>query len=332
MNIHFAAPEAIHDASRLLKEGALVAFPTETVYGLGADATNDRAVKAIFEAKGRPSNNPLILHVSSPEKISNCIDISRCSKRTLENLNLLMPFWPGPLSVILPKASHISSLATGGGDTVAVRIPNHPVALSLLELCPFPVAAPSANRSTYISPTTAEHVYSGIGSKVSLILDGGPCGVGIESTVLSLMEETPVIMRPGYVTKEQIEERLDCHVEIKSSTTHSNAPHVSPGLLLKHYAPHTPVKLIDSLVLSDYTTSKKIGVILFDETREIPFDACVTRYASKSNDTTEVAQHLFNDLRSLDNGQLDLIVVDTCERSGIGIAIMDRLLRASYRE
>ena len=331
MNIHLATPEAIHNASKLLQEGALVAFPTETVYGLGADATNDRAVKAIFEAKGRPSNNPLILHVSSPEKILNCIDSSRCSQRTLKNLELLMPFWPGPLSVILPKASHISSLATGGGDTVAVRIPNHPVALSLLELCPFPVAAPSANRSTYISPTTAEHVHSGIGNDVRLILDGGACSVGIESTVLSLVDETPVIMRPGYVTKEQIEARLDCYVKIKSPTVHSDAPHVSPGLLLKHYAPHTPVKLLDSLTLSDYNTSQKIGLILFDKTKEMPFDAYITRYASKSNNTSEVAQHLFDDLRALDNAQLDLIVVDTCEQSGIGVAIMDRLLRASYR-
>lgn len=331
MNIQVASAEAIQKASILLGEGELVAFPTETVYGLGADATNDGAVAAIFKAKGRPSNNPLILHVPSTEKIFDCIDISRCSERTLENLQLLMPLWPGPLSVILPKASHISSLATGGGETVAVRIPNHPVALSLLNTCAFPVAAPSANRSTYISPTTAEHVSSGLGNSVRLILDGGACDVGIESTVLSLMNETPLIVRPGYITQEQIKARLGCHVEIKPATSPSDGPYISPGLLLKHYAPRTPVRLLDSLTSSEFNTSQKIGVILFNTTREIPFDAYAIRYASSSNDISEVAHHLFNDLRALDDAQLDLIVVDTCEQSGIGIAIMDRLLRASYR-
>lgn len=331
MNIHLATPEAIKRASRLLREGELIAFPTDTVYGLGADATNDEAVEAIFKVKGRPSNNPLILHVSSPEKISNCIDSSRCSPRMLENLKLLMPLWPGPLSVILPKAAHISPMATGGGDTVAVRIPNHPVALALLDHCPFPVAAPSANRSTYISPTTAEHVHAGLGNNVRLILDGGACPVGIESTVLSLVDDLPLILRPGYITREEIEVRLQCRVTTKPSISLSDAPYASPGLLLKHYAPHTPVKLLDSLTPPDYSTAKKIGVILFDDKKEMPFDVAIIRYASKSNNTAEVAHHLFNDLRALDEAQLDLIVVDTCELSGIGIAIMDRLLRASYR-
>ena len=239
----------ISKAALLLKAGELVAFPTETVYGLGADATNDSAVAAIFKAKGRPSNNPLIVHVASFAKLRDCADLSRHkgSARILQLLNALEPFWPGPLSVVVPRAAHISSIVSAGGSTVALRIPAHPIALRLLNACDIPIAAPSANPSMYISPTTAKHVRDSLGDSVALILDGGECAVGLESTVISLVDDPPLILRPGAITKQQLEAALKCPVAVKLQHRAPGDMILSPGMLAKHYAPHTKVILLSSV-------------------------------------------------------------------------------------
>lgn len=327
------AKAEITHAAELLRNGKLVAFPTETVYGLGADATNQAAVQRIFEAKGRPSSNPLIVHVTSLEQIFAYADISRSWNPPVvrDRLIALQQFWPGPLSVVLPKNPIISSAVSAGGDTVALRIPRHPVALQLLAACDLPIAAPSANPSMYISPTTAEHVRQSLGAKVDYILDGGPCEIGLESTVLSLLQETPVILRPGAITAEQISDALHCPVEQSNQTaSNEHAPLLSPGLLAKHYAPRTKV-VLRSHAGSHIEYPEKVGVILFSE-QSFPCNAAATITLSKTGKLEEVASQLFAALRDLDQRGLDLIVVDTCEPIGLGAAIMDRLIRASAIE
>lgn len=320
-------------ATELLKAGALVAFPTETVYGLGADATNDLAVAAIFKAKGRPSNNPLIVHTPCFASLCSCIDLSNHpdASRIRAHLDALQPLWPGPLSVVVPKAGHISPLVSAGGSTVALRIPAHPLALELLEACEIPLAAPSANPSMYISPTCADHVRQGLGDSVALILDGGPCAVGIESTVLSLVTDKPTILRPGAVTPEVLETTLGCAVITHSSASSAASSILaSPGMLAKHYAPHTPVMLAHELT-KDTHLPTRVGAIVFHQGSLLPFTPVLRLVLSERGELTEVAAHLFAALRELDSAGLDLIVVETCEPRGMGAAIMDRLVRASFR-
>lgn len=320
-------------AAALIRAGKLVAFPTETVYGLGADATNTAAVEAIFKAKGRPPTNPLIVHVASFDALLQCVNFATSPDpdHIRNQLEALKSLWPGPLSVVVPKAAHISPAVSAGGSSVALRIPRHPLALQLLELAKCPVAAPSANPSTYISPTTAQHVREGLGNKVAHILDGGPCAVGIESTVVSLLEETPTILRPGAVTRDQLEAALGCPVA--SAVTHqeqSSAPLLSPGLMAKHYAPRTPVCLLPDFK-GDGVRVARIGAIVFSKDTALPFKPVEMRFISERNNLHEVAANLFAALRELDALHLDQIVVETCEPVGLGAAIMDRLLRASAR-
>ncbi len=322
--------EQLSAAADTLRSGGLVAFPTETVYGLGADARNSQAVRRIYEAKGRPSNNPLIVHIPSPDAVSLYADLSRSFDRALveSRLQKLASFWPGPLSVVLPSASGIAPEVRAGGDTVALRVPNHPVALELLTIFGGPVAAPSANRSNYVSPTTAAHVREGLGDRVDCILDGGPCSVGLESTVLSLLEPTPRVLRPGAVTREQLSAALGCEVAGPLASADDAAQQLlSPGLLAKHYSPRTPVVLMSSLA-DGSTLPSRIGVILFAP-RNLPFKPKSEITLSTSGDLAEVAASLFSALRDLDSQGIDLIVVDTCDPVGLGEAIMDRLIRAS---
>lgn len=325
-------PEQIALAATALAAGKLVAFPTETVYGIGADARNSEAVRRIFEAKGRPASNPLIVHVASFDQFSSCADLSRSFDRALveRRLTQLSGFWPGPLSVVLPAASAIAKEVCAGGDTMAIRIPRHPVALALLSAFGGPIAAPSANISNYISPTTAEHVRAGLGDAAAAILDGGPCEVGIESTVLSLLEETPRVLRPGAVTREQLSQALGCEVGALAPSRQplaAEAPLLSPGLLAKHYSPRTPVRLLSSLGPSA-DLPKNVGAILF-RPRELPFAAAHTTILSPTGNLESVAANLFTALREQDTLGLGLIVVDTCDPVGLGEAIMDRLLRAA---
>lgn len=320
----------IAKAAALLRTGKLVAFPTETVYGLGADATNKLAVAAIFAAKGRPSNNPLIVHVSSLDKLFSCIDLTNHPKaaQIRKHIEALAPLWPGPLSIVAPKASHITPLVSAGGSTIAVRIPRHPVALKLLQECDRPIAAPSANPSMYISPTTAQHVRDSLGDKTAFILDGGECEVGIESTVLSLIDDPPTILRPGVITKEEIEHALGCVVSLQVRQKGQDAALPSPGMLAKHYAPHTKVVLRTS-VTNPATLPAKVGAIVFRSDISLPCKPTIVKVLSESGDLNQVAASLFSALRELDTAGLDLILVDTCEPIGLGAAIMDRLLRAS---
>lgn len=324
-------PSQLEIAVSTLSSGGLVAFPTETVYGLGADARNSSAVRRIFEVKGRPSNNPLIVHVATVDAVTRYADLSRSynPQRVQDRLAKLSTLWPGPLSVVLPAAPTIAREVSAGGDTVALRIPNHPIALALLKAFNGPVAAPSANPSNYISPTTAQHVKQGLGDAVDCILDGGPCAIGLESTVLSLLEPTPRILRPGAVTKEHLEQTLGCNVisAAPPGTPTLGTPLQSPGLMEKHYSPTTPVVLLTS-VDSSTKLPARVGAILFAP-RALPFTPLYTTVLSDSGDLASVAVKLFAALRDLDSKKLDLIVVDTCEPLGLGEAIMDRLVRAA---
>jgi L-threonylcarbamoyladenylate synthase len=318
-------------AVRELRAGKLVAFPTETVYGLGADATNEIAVRTIFEVKGRPSSNPLIVHLAEPADVTKYCDLHKSfdPKLVAERLGKVAALWPGPLSVVLPRGNNIAPSVCAGGASLAVRIPNHPVALRLLSLFAGPIAAPSANPSEYVSPTTVDHVRSGLGSKVHCILDGGPCSVGLESTVLSLLEPTPRILRPGAITAAELERILGTEILRVAPGAESSDGKLSPGLLAKHYAPRTPVRLLSSLT-PDTLLPPRSGAILF-QPREVPLEVAEIRILSARGQLDEVAVHLFAALRELDDKSLDAILVDTCEPVGLGEAIMDRLLRASSK-
>lgn len=331
MDIHVRTSEIEH-AARLLREGKLVAFPTETVYGLGADATNSTAIRRVFEVKGRPSTNPLIVHVSSYNEALRYIDFSRAKDPELlrRRLSALAPLWPGPLSVIAPRVSDICPECCAGGDTIAIRVPRHDIALKLLAACQKPIAAPSANPSMYISPTTAQHVRDNLEGAIDYIVDGGPCEVGLESTVVSLLEDTPRILRPGAITAQMLQETFGCAViDFVSSVSAETAPLLSPGMLEKHYAPRTTVILRDNLGKLP-SLPARVGVIRFSNAQD-SIHAVDTRTLSASGDLNEIAANLFSTLRDLDHMNLDLIVVDTCEPIGLGAAIMDRLLRASKR-
>ncbi len=232
--------DGLERAAAMLHAGEVVAFPTETVYGLGADATNHSAVQRIFDAKGRPGNNPLIVHVLDAKSARRWArewpaDAQRLAER----------FWPGPLTMILPAADGLSSQALAGGTTVGLRAPDHPVALKLLETCGLPLAAPSANRSGNLSPVDAQHVMDDLGSRIAGVLDGGPCHVGLESTVLDLTGKTPVILRPGMITQTMIEETIGHPVRLAEHMVEqgSSASLKSPGLLSRHYAPRVPLRI-----------------------------------------------------------------------------------------
>ena len=324
-----ASSDNIVKAAALLRGGELVAFPTETVYGLGADALNADAVAKIFTAKRRPAHNPLIVHLASFDRLSTVVNIGRMTPRQRELLHTLAGFWPGPLSLVLPAGVNLPRVVTGGQDTVAVRIPAHGVALELLKICGFPIAAPSANPSSYVSPTTAAHVEEGLGSAVALVLDGGPCVHGIESTIVSLMHEPPLLLRAGSIPLEALAARIG-PLEQPGRAAPAQTP-LAPGMLREHYAPRTAVVLRGTLPPSRFP--QKVGLISFESqpqtTRE--FDYSAVTELSKSRDLREVGAKLFAALRDMDKRGLELIVVDTCEEQGLGLAIMDRLVRAAAR-
>ena len=304
---------SIEAAARLICEGELVAFPTETVYGLGGDATNERAVAKIFEAKGRPQFNPLISHVLDASEARRLVQWNDIAER------LAIHFWPGPLTLVLPrtKESPVALLATAGLDTVAVRAPAHPMAQALIRAAGRPLAAPSANRSGAISPTRAEHVAESLGNRVKLILDGGPCAVGLESTVLDLTTATPTLLRPGGATREAIEAVIG-KVALSDALPSGEAPHKSPGQLASHYAPSRPVRL--------EATQPRDGEVLLGFGRRA---RGATLNLSPSGDLTEAAANLFAMLRALDRPGVRGIAVMPIPQTGLGLAINDRLRRAA---
>jgi L-threonylcarbamoyladenylate synthase len=319
-----ATNENIKLAASKITAGDIVAFPTETVYGLGANAFDAKAVEKIYNTKNRPLSKPLIVHLHSVEQIgmvSPALNIPKYKNQ----LDKLSTFWPGPLSVILPKNEQIPGIVTANQDSVAIRIPAHAIALKLLKTVNLPIAAPSANTFKYVSPTLAKHVEDGFGSDL-LILDGDACSIGLESTVISLLGDIPKILRPGAITLEDLKSVLpDITFSKEESTNDKND--ISPGLSKKHYSPKTKLNFIDSIPEADWP--KKTGLLLFKE-RNI--SAFLVRYLSKDANLNEIAKKLFANLIELDQQGLDLILIDRCEEEGIGKAIMDRINRAIYQE
>ncbi|MET1028566.1 MAG: L-threonylcarbamoyladenylate synthase [Dongiaceae bacterium] len=303
----------IAEAGRALAAGRLVAFPTETVYGLGGNALNDRAVAAIYEAKNRPDFNPLIVHVASLGAAAEFVRLTDDAGR------LARRFWPGPLTLILPRLQDckLSLLLSAGLDTVAVRVPHHPVAHNLLTACGLPLAGPSANPSGRISPTRPEHVIEGLDGKVDIVLDGGPCKVGIESTVLDLSGDRPLVLRPGAVLAEQIAAILGRDVAVEEAARDDGA-RKSPGQLTSHYAPTLPVRL--------NAVSAEPGEILLGFGATAPAGVY---NLSAAGDLTEAAANLFAALRAVDRAEHRGIAIMAIPDTGLGIAINDRLRRAA---
>lgn len=314
------APEGLPRAAALLREGALVAFGTETVYGLGADATNNQAVASIFRAKGRPHFNPLICHYPSAEGAFRHVQASPLAER------LSAAFWPGPLTLVLPRrvTCPVALLAGAGLDTLAVRVPNHPTTLALLEAVGGPVAAPSANRSGALSPTSAAHVLASLDGRIAAVLDSGPCAVGLESTVLDLSAGTPFLLRPGGIPAEAIEALIG---PIGRGVTpgQAEAPRTlrSPGLLISHYAPILPLRL-DATQIATTEALLAFGPPLSGS-------GAVYQLSATAN-LTEAASRLFEGLHALDRlPGMKGIVVMSIPKSGLGMAINDRLTRAAAR-
>lgn len=308
----------IESAVSLLRSGNIVAFPTETVYGLGALAYDARAVARIFEVKGRPRFDPLIVHAGNAQRAFElCESSSSLAERLAE------AFWPGPLTLVLPKRSSIPDIVTAGLPSVAVRVPSHPVALQLLSLIDSPLAAPSANRFGRISPTTSAHVHDDFGSDVPLILEGGPCGKGVESTILSLLDARPRLLRPGSIS---IEDMTALVGDIDVINGYSERPQ-SPGQLHSHYAPRTKMEPFrDS---DPPPPGERVGLLAMSPNPAIGYAA--VEILSPAGDLQEAATNLFSALRRLDVLQLDRIVCEFAPERGIGLAINDRLLRACQR-
>lgn len=311
-----ANSEWIAEAGQMIRSGALVAFPTETVYGLGADATNAEAVARLFEAKGRPTFNPLIVHVLGLEQAVIIGSLSPTARRLAE------AFWPGPLTLVVPRlaTSDVSDLVSAGLPTIALRAPDHPVARALLVAAKRPIAAPSANRSGHVSATRAEHVAEDLGDKAALILDAGPTAHGIESTVLSLVGDTPVLLRPGAVAADTIEQVIG---ERLARASESGRDLTSPGQLQSHYAPRTAVRL------NAFDWKANEAVLAFGPVASHPAHALIN--LSPSGDLIEAAANLFAALRALDATGAAAIAVTPIPPHGLGEAINDRLTRAAAR-
>ena len=322
-------------AARLLADGELVAFPTETVYGLGAHALDAEAVRGIFAAKGRPADNPLIVHIHDRSQLKDICEVNDLAHRLMD------AFWPGPLTIILPRKAAVPDVVTAKLDTVAVRMPSHPVAMAMLKACNLPIAAPSANRSGKPSPTSAQHVFTDMDGRIPLILDGGESDVGLESTVISLVGEKPCILRPGGVTKVMLEAVIG-EVDLAGSILRpleKGEKALSPGMMYKHYSPDGQVTLIEgeeSAVVEAlrrlYAHADGEGhracVMCFTEHVEALAD-CHPHDIGSKDDPAEVARRLFATLRALDDEQMDVIFSEVVPPEGVGLAIMNRLGRAA---
>ena len=328
--------ESLALASDLLRSGQLVAFPTETVYGLGADALNTEAVLSVFTAKGRPADNPLIVHIYDRSQLEGlCIVPDKA-------LPLMDAFWPGPLTILFEKLPAVPDVVTAGLPTVAIRMPSHPVASAMLRTCNLPVAAPSANSSGRPSPTLAAHVLEDLRGRIPLILDGGPCEVGLESTVLDLCHGEPTILRPGGVTKEMLESVLHAEVHLAGSILRPLRPDekaLSPGMRYKHYAPKGQVTLVEGdpdavvarlreLYLQESAIGRKACVLCFSEHVNALRDCCPHDIGSREN-LHEIAHRLFMMLRVLDEEGMESVFSEVVPPEGVGLAVMNRLGRAA---
>lgn len=306
----------------ILNNGGIIAIPTETVYGLAANAFCEQAVAKIFQLKQRPANNPLIVHVASIDQLKRvAIDLPELALRLIE------VFWPGPLTLVLKKHPSLPDIVTAGRDTVAVRMPDHQLCLKLLNQLSYPLAAPSANRSGNISPTSATHVFHSFGTKSPYVLDGGPCRLGLESTIIGFLDDRPVIYRLGSLPLEQIE-NICGRAESYNNTA---APPRSPGMFSRHYCPSTKTLLSDSpqqLASAMRAKGKRIGLLLFDSPVDV-VEAEHTEILSDHGDLSQAAMKLYSALHILDQKKLDVIIAEKVPDFGIGKAINDRLLRAS---
>ena len=306
---------SVEQAVSQLLQGKLVGIPTETVYGLAANAFDEFAVASIFSAKNRPHFDPLIVHCSSLEEVAKCT-----TEFPAPLLKLAQQVWPGPLTLLLPKQPFISDLVTAGSTLCAFRVPNHPLTLEVLKSLPFPLAAPSANPFGYVSPTTAEHVENQLGKAISMVLDGGPCSVGLESTIVG-WDNGLVIYRLGGCTIEEIEGITG--EKINRVQTSSSKP-AAPGLLESHYAPRKKVVLVDDWLQTHCDCNQ--GYLFFGDQ---PFEAYHFRNLSEAGNTTEAAAHLFKFFRELDELPIETIYTQLLPDAGLGRAINDRLKRAS---
>jgi L-threonylcarbamoyladenylate synthase len=319
-------------AADVLRSGGLVAFPTETVYGLGADALNRQAVRRIFDVKGRPATDPLIVHISSVDSLPPLV-----AAIPAVVFELAARFWPGPLTLVLPRSAAVPDEVTAGLDTVALRVPSHPVALALLAAAGVPVAAPSANLFSRPSPTRAEHVLEDLAGRIDVVVDGGHTPIGVESTVLDLSGTTPIVLRPGAVTPEMLRDILP-GVTMHVDTPAEAEAQRSPGLLAKHYSPRAPLTLYEgepSRVIARIredarrarSEGQRVGIIAADED---PLDGFEVVRLGRERDVADVATRLYAALRELDTAGVDLILARSFPASaGLGVAIQDRLRRAA---
>ncbi|TBR10110.1 MAG: threonylcarbamoyl-AMP synthase [Candidatus Nitrosotenuis sp.] len=325
----------IRQAVQLIRKGETVAFPTETVYGLGADALNPSAVKKIFEAKGRPADNPLIVHIQDKEDLKRLAsDIPEITEKIIEK------FWPGPLTIVLKKSKIVPKITTGGLNTVAIRMPKNKIASLLIKEAGIPLAAPSANFFGRPSPTLAKHVSDDLGGRISMILDGGKTKIGIESTVIDLTGKTPMLLRPGGVTLEQIQKLVGAvkiHPMIKGKK--SKLIHRSPGMKYKHYSPNAKVILIEGstqnvnkkisqLVSKFKKQQKRVGIMSTQKNRI--YKADMTRFVGSSTD--KIAANLFRLFREFDAQKVDIILVHGISKKGLGLGVMNRISKAAHKK
>ena len=317
--------EQIKKAAAILREGGVVALPTETVYGLGANAFNEKALARVFEIKRRPFFDPLILHISNVKWLDNLvIDVPAATRALIEKI------WPGPLTIVLPKKNIVPDIATSGLSGVALRMPSNETALALIELAGVPVAAPSANLFGYVSPTTAKHVEEQLGDSVDMIIDAGACTVGIESTIISFMNDTPTLLRPGGTPLEEIESIIG-KVMIPKREDFVNH---SPGRSEQHYATSAPLLQINDIKeISSIDVNKKIGLLSLEPIDKsiLPSNIEAVECLSKNGDLREAACNLFAAMRRLDDCGVDVIAALPVPNTGLGLAINDRLYRASKK-
>lgn len=322
--------EALNLACSLLKKGEVVAVPTETVYGLAGDSTNSSAIKKIFEAKGRPSDNPLIVHISDMHMLDGIV------REIPEDAKILAKhFWPGPLTIIMPKGSKVCDENCAGLDSVGVRMPSNPIAREIIQMSGVPFSAPSANLSGKPSPTTAEDVFEDMNGRIPLIIDGGECQAGLESTVISVLTKTPTILRPGVITKEMISEVLNKDILVANAVTEGvkkDEKVLSPGMKYKHYAPKAEVIILKGSIenFKEYVQSHKTPntFVLCFENEEALFDVPAISYGTK-NDANSQAKHLFSALRKLDNTNAQQVFARCPETSGVALAVYNRLIRSA---
>ena len=316
----------IEHAADIIRSGGLVAFPTETVYGLGANALSEEAVRSVYEAKGRPSDNPMIVHIAKMEDMDSLVEggsirISPYAKQLARKL------WPGPLTMVFPKSENVPSVTTGGLDTVAIRMPFSQVARDLIEAAELPIAAPSANLSGKPSPTTADDVLEDMDGKIDAVIMGEQCDVGIESTVLDVTGDVPVILRPGIVTKEWLESVLGCEVRYDKSLLEGRPDEegfkpMSPGMKYTHYSPNAKVRIIEGDDDTFRTKAMELGV----EAMREGLRPAVLEYGK---DAKKAAHKLFADLRELDRQGYDLILLRALDREGEGFSVMNRMLKSA---